>query len=44
MCKALDIEAELVFRDSNKDVPNPIGKEIKIILTNGGDDEENDTE
>jgi hypothetical protein len=44
MCKALDIEAELVFRDKGPDVPNPIGKEIKIILTDGEGAEDNDTE
>lgn len=34
----LDMEVELVIRDKSKDVPNPMGKEIKVILTGGADE------
>ena len=39
MCEKLDIEAELSLRDADSNVPNPIGKEIKVILTNGSEDD-----
>lgn len=41
-CKNLDIEAILIFRDKNPNVPNPIGKEISVSLTDGymNDDDE----
>lgn len=32
-CKNLDMEAELTIRDKNADVPNPMGKEVTISLT-----------
>ena len=40
-CRNLDIEAVLTFRDKNSEVPNPIGKEITVSLT---DDYEDDDE
>ena len=43
MCKALDIEAELVFRDKEPNVANPMKKEISVILTEGVDDDESET-
>lgn len=36
MCNNFDIEAELILRDANPDVPNPMGKEIRAILTGVG--------
>ena len=36
MCNNFDIEAELILRDVNPDVPNPMGKEIRAILTGIG--------
>ena len=41
-CKNLDMEAILIFRDKNPNVPNPIGKEIAVSLTDGyfNDDEQ----
>lgn len=39
MCNNFDIEAELILRNANPDVPNPMKKEIRTILTGiGGDD------
>jgi hypothetical protein len=32
-CKNCDIEAVLTLRDRNPDVPNPIGHEVSISLT-----------
>lgn len=41
MCDKLDIEAELSLRDTSPNVANPMGKEIRVILTRGeGDGEE----
>ena len=41
-CNNLDMEAVLVFRDKNPNVPNPIGREISVSLTDGyiDDDEQ----
>lgn len=35
MCSNLDIEADIVFRDTNPNVPNPMGKTITINLVPG---------
>ena len=35
----LDMEVELIIRDKNPDVPNPMGKEVRAVLTGGTDDE-----
>lgn len=42
-CKYMDMEAILTLRDKNKDVPNPMGTEVTISLTDDyiSDDEEN---
>ena len=32
-CKNMDMEAILTFRDANPDVPNPMGREVTISLT-----------
>ena len=37
MADNLDMEAELILRDKNHDVPNPMGQEVHAILTGGGD-------
>jgi hypothetical protein len=36
------MEAVLIFRDKNPNVPNPIGREISVSLTDGyiNDDED----
>jgi hypothetical protein len=34
-CNNLDIEAVITFRDKNPNVPNPIGRDISISLTDG---------
>ena len=39
-CKNLDIEAVLTFRDKSSDVPNPIGKEITVSLTDNIDEDD----
>lgn len=39
-CDNLDMEAILILRDKNPSVPNPIGREIKVSLTNGNNYEE----
>lgn len=41
-CKKCDMEAILILRDKNPNVPNPIGKEISVSLTEdySGEDEE----
>ena len=39
-CKNLDIEAVLTFRDKSSNVPNPIGKEITVSLTDGFEDDD----
>lgn len=36
----LDIEIELILRDKNPDVPNPMGKEVSTILTDSGGTDE----
>lgn len=38
LCDNLDMEAELVIRDTSSDVPNPIGRSISILLTGGDED------
>ena len=35
ICDALDIEATLILKDKNDDVPNPMGKTIEVKLTGG---------
>lgn len=35
MCDNLDMEAELVIRDTSPNVPNPIGRSVSILLTGG---------
>ena len=40
MADNLDMEAELILRDKNHDVPNPMGQEVHAILTGGGDNNE----
>lgn len=35
----LDMEVELIIRDKNPEVPNPMGKEVHAILTGGTCDE-----
>ncbi len=32
-CECLDMKAELVISDASKDVPNPLGREIRVLLT-----------
>ena len=41
-CQNLDMEAVLIFKDKKPDVPNPIGREIVVSLTDGysNDDDE----
>lgn len=39
MCKKLDIEAELILRNSRPDVANPMPEEISVILTGNGGEE-----
>lgn len=39
-CKNCDMEAILTLRDANPDVPNPIGHEITVSLTDGYEDED----
>ena len=36
-CKCMDMEALLTLRDKNPNVPNPIGEEITVSLTDGTD-------
>ena len=38
-CKCMDMEALLTLRDKNPNVPNPIGEEITVSLTDGTDSE-----
>lgn len=40
-CQNCDMEALLVLRDKSPDVPNPIGKEIVVSLTDDDKDDEN---
>lgn len=35
LCEALDIKATLILEDKSPDVPNPIGRTIKVDLTGG---------
>ena len=35
LCEALDIKATLILEDKDPDVPNPIGRVIKVDLTGG---------
>ena len=39
MCDNLDIKATLILEDASPDVPNPIGKEIRVELVRGEDEE-----
>ncbi len=34
----LDMEVELIIRDKNRDVPNPMRQEVRAILTGGNDE------
>lgn len=38
-CTNCDMEAILILKDARNDVPNPIGREISISLTNTNDDD-----
>ena len=38
-CTNCDMEAILILKDANPDVPNPIGKDIAISLTKATDDD-----
>lgn len=38
-CNNMDMDAILIFKDKRKDVPNPIGREIVVSLTDGYTDE-----
>ena len=40
MSQKLDIEVELILRNSNENVPNPMDKPISVILTGKGDSED----
>ena len=35
--KGLDMEVEVIIRDKSPDVPNPIGSELRVVITTGGD-------
>lgn len=39
-CRNLDLDAVLIFKDRSPDVPNPLGKEIKVSLTDSYDEGE----
>jgi hypothetical protein len=39
----MDMEALLTLRDKSPDVPNPIGREITVSLTDGYSDEDNES-
>lgn len=41
-CKNCDMEAILILKDKNPNVPNPIGREIKVSLTDTSDDSDLD--
>ena len=40
-CNNMDMEAQLIIRDKSADVPNPLGKEIIVSLTDGFMDDDN---
>lgn len=40
MSNKFDLEIEMIFRDKGPDVANPMGREISVILTGRGDDDE----
>ena len=40
MCSKFDMKAELVLSDTSPDVPNPIGREIRVTLTGAGGEED----
>ena len=41
IAKNMDIEAELILRNpTDREIPNPMDREIRVILTGGGDDDE----
>jgi hypothetical protein len=42
-CANMDMEALLTLRDKSPDVPNPIGREITVSLTDGYSDEDNES-
>ena len=37
--KNMDIEAELILRDTSDDVPNKMGREVRVILTGDSEDD-----
>ena len=37
-CRNLDLEAQLILKDKNDNVPNPLGREIVVSLTDGYDE------
>lgn len=39
IAKNMDIEVEMILRNPNEDVANPMDREIRVILTGGGDNE-----
>lgn len=39
ICKNMDLEISVTIRDASPDVPNPMGKEISVVLTGGSNDE-----
>jgi hypothetical protein len=39
-CKNCDMEAVLILRDKNADVPNPMNREVMVVLTDREDDDE----
>ena len=41
-CDKMDMEAVLILRDKNSNVPNPMGQEIEVSLTGSGYAEEDD--
>lgn len=36
ICDALDIEVSLTFKDKTSSVPNPMGKEVNVVLNGAG--------
>lgn len=42
ICDKTDIDAYLILKDKDGDIPNPMGEEIVVKLTNGTEEEGND--
>lgn len=40
ICNGLDMEVELIIRDTNPNVANPMGGEVRAIITSGGNTDE----